>query len=349
VQVIAVNRHPNKTMKSVTFLANTSEDLMHAFMYLEQGDKVRITETQPAHTGNYYIQGIKSTIYPGSGVVYFTWYLKESIETICEPIGVWGAVQSVGSWTGSPARPTKHNALDFGILPYLSNPASLTYSTWIKRTSSSTFAILISRSAFTDASRKGSVFAVDTNGELYFKSHKTPTDGEWETTNGVVGQDVWTHVLVTYDNTTSSAVPKFYVDGSLVSPLTTLGTPNGTTDDDSDCPVILLAAGRDPALSEEYHSTNANIQMKDARIYNRTLTQAEISELANGEDDYTTVQTGLMFNGIYAPSENIGDYMDAAIYAEDLVLESVHGAAGIPYNEDISDLNFVLSGVALQP
>lgn len=85
--VVALNRSPNKNMNSVTFCANYNEDLLFAFLYLDVGDKVQITESYPTHTGNYYIQGIRFTITTG-GIIFFTWYLKESVETLCTPVAM---------------------------------------------------------------------------------------------------------------------------------------------------------------------------------------------------------------------------------------------------------------------
>lgn len=340
--MLAVNRYPRNVMKSVTFLANYSEDLMLAFMYLEQGDKVKIIESQPSHTGYYYIQGVHATIQPSSGLIYFTWYLKEADETICQPIAIDGNLETFTP----PALPTRHNAIDFGILPQFSNMPAFSFSVWLKRLSSATFGILIGRSAYSGSSFQGAVFAVDTGGELYFKSNKVTTDGEWETTSSVVGQNAWTHCVVTYDNVTTGAVPKFYVDGTEITSITTIQSPVGASADDSDCPVIVFAQGRNPTTpGEVYHSTNANIRLKDVRIYDRILTQADITILAAGEDDYTTVTSGLKFQGFWVPVDNITDYINAVIVTgEDRVIDVVNAAGGVPWNENETNNNYMMYG-----
>lgn len=336
--VVAVNRTPIKVMNTVSFVANASEDLMLAFMYLEQGDKIQIVESNPSHTGNYYIQGIKFRI-DVNGVIYFTWYLKEEVETICEPIAVRGNLE------GFPA--TRRNALDFGILPYLANMNYYSYSFWIKR-SGDAFGVMVGRSVDIGTGRRGNYFLLRTNGSLYFVSFKTPGDGVWETaTNILPSLNVWYHVVVTYNNTTATADPIIYINGTPVT-LTETSTPSGTTDNDADCPVILFSNGPNPAIGgQEYELENRNFSLKDVRIYNRMLTQDEVTELYSGEDNYSTVQNGLVFNGIFAPKDNIGDYINDTITDQDLVLDSVYRAAGTPYNENTSNEDYMLYGLDL--
>jgi hypothetical protein len=321
--VIAVNRFPNKTLKSVTFIANTSEKLLSAFMYLEQGDKVQITETVPSHTGNYYIQGIRFTI-TLDGFIYFTWYLKEAVETVCEPIAVRCGTDNVGS----------RNAINYGVLPQLANMEKYSYSMWVKRLDSiaGSYAALITRSVDDGTGRRGNELSLNTNGSIDFYSYKTPSDGHWLYTNLLTGTN-WRHLVVTYDNTSDKSNPEFWLDGVAYTP-TIIGTPSGSTDNDSDCPLVLFNWTPAPGSGNEYYSTSLHdVEMKDVRVYNRILASGEVNTLYNNIDDYSTVQSGLMFNGIYAPHDNRTDYVNDSITADDLVLESVHGYAGIPYNE----------------
>lgn len=323
--VLAVDRAPRKVMKSVSFVANSSEHLMLAFMYLEQGDKVQIVGNKPSRTGNYYIQGVTFSILLG-GIVLFTWFLKEDVETIGQPIAVRTGTNNAGN----------RSAIDFGILPYLANLSQFSYSFWIKRLDTSTFTVAISKSADDGSGRRGNFLIINTNGDIEFHSYKTPGDGAWEAA-AVLGQDVWEHVVVTYDNTSDQANPMMWVDG-VSQTVSETAAPSGSSDDDSDCPLVLFNASPDPTVPSEryFYDVLHDVALKDVRIYNRILTSAEIAALYAGEDDYSTVQTGLLFNGIYAPTDNIDDYINDTILADDLVLDSVHMAAGVPYNEDES-------------
>jgi hypothetical protein len=333
---IALNRAPVKVMKSATFCANTSEKLMYAFMYLEQGDKVRITESNPSHTGDYWIQGIKATISQG-GVIFYTWYLKEAVETVCQPIAL-----------KAPDDPGTRVAVNFGILPYLANMTGFTYSAWVKRLDATSFGVILARTTDNGTGRRGNWLHVNTDGTLYFISYKTPDDGEWEAEFALPSEDVWYHVALTYDNSTDTADPKIYVNGSLVTTVE-IEIPSGTSDDDADCPVMLFNIAPDPATLDEYFYDSVNdVVLKDIRIYNYILSPTEVSNLYTlSEDDHDYAQDGLMFAAPFAPSDNIDDYINDQILEQDWILDGIYRAAGIPYNETTTSSATTLYGLAL--
>jgi hypothetical protein len=334
--VVALRRHPTKDINWVSFKANDEEVRLLAFMYLEHGDKINISEIFPEHDGDYYIQGVKADI-TTSGIIDFTWYLDEEVKTLCTPIAVNSGTDNAGSMV----------AVDFGILPYLSNLPQFSYSMWVKRLSSDTFAVLISHGTDTGSGRRGNYFLLNTNGELSFVSYKTPTDGIWQVSPALTSTNTWVHVCLTYDNTTDAANPIIYIDGASVTVAETQ-SPAGSTDDDSDCPLILFNITPDPNTSDRYYyDVLHDVALKDVRVYGKILTPSEVAELAAGEDDYTTVQDTLLFNGIYAPTDNIDDYIADTIENDDMVLDIVHGRAGVPYNEDTTDSTTMLTGESI--
>ena len=272
--VVAVNRSPIKVMKEVSFVANTSEHLMLAFMYLDIGDKIQIVESNPSHTGNYYIQGIKFRV-DVNGIVYFTWYLKEAVETICQPISVHAPTDNAG---------VRMAAIDFGILPQLANLPEYSYSFWIKRTSPlhGSFGPVIGRSVDDGSGRRGNYLFIIVE-KFLFTSFKSPDDGTWESGDIISSVDVWEHVVLTYNNSLDSANPEIWLNG-VSKTVTETGIPSGTTDDDSDCPLILFNIGPTPGSGDEYdYDTIDHFALKDVRVYNRILTSGEINELLNFE------------------------------------------------------------------
>jgi hypothetical protein len=294
-------------------------------------------ESKPAKDGKYYIRGIKFKLQLGGGV-FWSWYVEEAIETRCQPIAARTGIHYPGNRV----------AIDYGILPYLANLSQFTYSVWVKRLSSTSFAPLFSRSVDLGTGRRGNFLIINSAGTLHFESYKTPTDGEWEATAAVTTLNQWVHVLLEYDNTTDTANPVMYVD-NVSATVTETQTPSGTSDDDSDCPLVFFNLSPDPLAPEQkyYYSTIYNIAIKDARIYNRILSSSERAALTAGEDDYTTVPNGLLFQGPYAPTANISDYINDTIENDDLVLDAVYRACGIPYNEDTTSSDEMLYGLAL--
>jgi hypothetical protein len=325
--VIAMDRYPSRIMKSASFIANTTDKLMTAYMCLEQGDKVRLVETQPNHTGSYYIQGVKSSIDLG-GVVDFQWYLKEGVETYCEPIAI-----AAPTGTASGVK----SALDFGVVPYLANLPAFTYSAWVRRRGSDTQVYIISRSVDVGDGRRGNYFSLNQFGTLTFSSYKTPTDGFWWSPGAFTTQNVWKLCTVTYNNSSEGADPKIYLGEDLLTTEEVI-SPSGTTDDDSDCPLIIMNVAPDPNTALYQHDNLADVDLKLPRIWNRELTHDEIRMLNRNPSNFDIVQDGLLFQGLYVPRDNRGAYINASITDQDLILDAVHGATAIPYNQLTADI-----------
>lgn len=332
--VVAMNRYPQRIMKSATFVANDNDKLMAAFMCLEQGDKVRLVETQPNHTGTYYIQGVKSSVDLG-GVVDFTWYLKESVETYCEPIAV---AAPTGTASGVIS------AIDYGVVPHIANLPAFTYSAWVRRRGTTTQIYLISHSINLDdgVGRRGSYFSLNEFGTLTFESYKSVSNGRWWVPSAFTVQNAWRLCTVTYNNSSDGADPKIYLGETLLT-ADEVFTPSGVSDDDSDCPLIIMNIGRDPTTSVYAHDNLADADIKLPRIWNRELTHDEIRMLNQNPNRFDIVQDGLMFQGLYVPRGNRNNYINANITADDLLLDAVHGAVGTPYNQFTAD-SHVLRG-----
>jgi len=332
-RALALNRLPRQELLSVSYHANISENNLLGFMYLEQGDKIYIGETVPYHNGAYYIQGVKFTIKLG-GIINYTWYLKEEIGFACTPIAVSAPSATVG---------TRRVALDWGILPHLSNMPEFSYSAWVRRDAVGAFGPIIDRTVDEGTGRRGN-WLILSGRTLLFNSYKTPTDGNWVATDVIPNDFGWHHVAVTYNNTSDSADPIIYVDGSSVAVTETLA-PAGSTDDDSDVSMKMFNVGPDPATSDDYYyDTMQNYSLKDVRVYNRILSAAEVATIEDGLGLYSTVPFGKVFHGIFAPTTQIDDYINDTIEDDDLVLESVHGCGGTPFNQDTSSATLMLTG-----
>tara|TARA_Y100000034_G_scaffold136508_1_gene213448 strand:+ start:1030 stop:3552 length:2523 start_codon:yes stop_codon:yes gene_type:complete len=88
------------------------------------------------------------------------------------------------------------------------------------------------------ADGRGHIFAfVGTAGRIYFDvSGWDTTLGEWKTTNTPISSNAWHHVVITYDASSTSNVPVFYVDGVVVES-EAVYSPAGSWDgiEDDDC------------------------------------------------------------------------------------------------------------------
>ena len=153
-----------------------------------------------------------------------------------------------------------------------------TYAAWIyPRTSGeSGFGIIIStdvtgNSAGTNwgfCSGSGECSGLSNTLELY--QFFTGNDGVWHTGANTITLNAWNHVAVTYDNSNVANEPAFYINGALVGH----SEPNGN-------PTVTRVADIDFHIGA-YDSSEAfgfDGKIDDVRVYNRTLTAAEVQQL----------------------------------------------------------------------
>jgi hypothetical protein len=74
---LARNKAPREIPIAITFMANINTTLMLAFLTIDMGDLIRVTETQTGIDGYCYVQKVEFTIKPP--LIYFTWSLKEAL------------------------------------------------------------------------------------------------------------------------------------------------------------------------------------------------------------------------------------------------------------------------------
>jgi len=75
--ILAQDSSPRTQLTQIDLLANTNNDLMHLFLYLDIGDLVQIIETNQGIDNFYYINGIKFTI--KGKAIYYSWVLKDAL------------------------------------------------------------------------------------------------------------------------------------------------------------------------------------------------------------------------------------------------------------------------------
>lgn len=98
------------------------------------------------------------------------------------------------------------------------------------------------------------------------------TAGDWNSAASSLQMDVWQHVVLVYDSSSSANDPVFYIDGS-VSATTEFGTPSGTASSDAS---HTLTIGNRPAADRTFDGL-----IDEVRLYNRALSAAEIAALYN--------------------------------------------------------------------
>jgi hypothetical protein len=130
-------------------------------------------------------------------------------------------------------------------------------------------------------------------------------DGKWRAPAGAIALREWQHICVSYDRSSTSNDPVFYVNGTTRT-TTEYGSPTGTADNESAEKMYLGNMLSD--LNSTFDGT-----LDDVRVYNRILSGEEVKDLYNATKGVTlassqavvpgsTLQSGLVgywsFNGL---------------------------------------------------
>lgn len=147
-----------------------------------------------------------------------------------------------------------------------------TISYWIYPTNWGTFGRVVDKSdSGTFPPNQGWHSQGDT-GIIKFSQAFSTTHGDWETGTNTVPMNTWSHIVITYDNSSDANAPIIYVNG-VNSALTTVSPPSGTAVSDASQPITLGA--------RQGGANNYTGYADDIRMYNRVLTASEVTSLYN--------------------------------------------------------------------
>ena len=312
-KIIDIERKPRNVVVAARFKANSSDFNMQCFMHLDIGSLIQIINAKPAINSYYHINGMKWTIERG-GDIEVVWILKEM--PTFTPI----AVEFNGRESNT------ENGVDYGVPAQLANLNQSTYSIWVnpKNPVVST-SILMGK--YTSTAQK--VLAMFDGGVLRFIQLFTGVDGSWRTTNPVLTgtSDRWIHIGLTYDASNVANDPVIYVTGSAVA-LTEETTPTGNPENDKNARFIV---GNGAFTASVDWSYNPDWVFKDARVYNRVLSAAEIITIVASPNDQNTVPNGLVWQAPYVRNFRYNEYVNQVITTDMKIFDRVSGLAGVPH------------------
>jgi len=176
--------------------------------------------------------------------------------------------------------------------PSLNFTGSITIEAWIRIVSYKSWAAIVSKGGF-NWSEYGYAFTQDNSGRIRFYGN-----GAAYTSNSTIPLNTWTHVAVTYGNSTL----RFYINGMLDRSLNqNISIVNNTTS---------LKIGVDPPEIAEYWKGSID----EVRIWNVIRTNQEL--LSNKDIVLSGCESGLM--GYWKFNEGIGTtVLDASINKND--------------------------------
>lgn len=310
-------KDPRVRVDSITFDASSSAELMQASQYMDIGDLTYVSNVKPSVDTYAYIHG-KRFVITTAGVVVEKWYLKEmdSLRKGLRMISLKGS-----GHTGS------RNRVDYGDLPKVTDLPQKTIMFWIKNAGGVIHHFPpVSKYGGGDAGSDGwYVFQHGTDGHISFRQNFDPSDGQWYAARAMTGTvNAWHHVAVSYDSSNVSNAPKIYRNGLS---LTVSGTqPTGEVQAENATPLII---GNLNVEGTEY-LYNWSAEVKDVRIYNRILTDAEVAEIAANHTNYISVPSGLTLQVPTVRSEDYAGLTGTILYPDTKIIDNVYGYRGTP-------------------
>lgn len=318
---VEYDKNPATRIDKITFCANTTGDLMQAFLSLGVGDMIRLRSSKAAIDAYYYIQGREFRVLEGD-VIFFSWVVKEFL-SLTLGLSLVAAQFAAGSVDG----------INYGYLPHASRLPNRTVSAWIYMTSdpiiTTAYGIISNISTFSGSR----MYIVQSGGISVLGINATgwaTTSGTWYATTTTISKNTWIHVAITYTPQDNGADPIMYVNGVSVA-VTEMSTPSGAYIAQEDGNTLI--GNRDIVGSSYQRPFDGKI--KDARIYNRILTAAEILQMYNEGAGGTGVTSGLVFQGPVVRTKDLTYFTDHIMLSDDRVLDNIHGMVGVPHGAPV--------------
>jgi hypothetical protein len=310
-KIVDIEHTPRNVLIRAKFNANSCDLNMQAFMHLDIGSLVKLINAKPAVNSYFHINGMRWKIEKG-GSIDVTWIVKEM--PTFSPIAI--------EFDGSA---DNENGIDYGTASELSDVQQSSFSIWINQKNQSQAPILGKYST-----TEIKVLFLFPDGTLRWVQTYTGNDGQWITTGTPLGgagaRDRWIHLAVTYDASSIANDPKIYITGSSWG-LTEEITPSGNLASDAN---VKFVVGNSSRIDNPW-GYDPNFVWKNARVYNRVLSQSEITTLANNPDNEDVVLEGMIWNAPYVRNFRYSDYLNQPIGIDDRVWDRVNGLAGIPH------------------
>ena len=321
--VVDDEKDPRTVVKRVYLNANKDETLLFAFLQLEVGDVIHITEDKSGVDSYYFIQAVAYETRPG-GIVMFNWIVKPFL---CLALGMSAlGIEFRGSGTT--------DGVNFGVIPHAfsNNTGNLvSISAWINV---DTLPSTVSYNILSFSTNNGGfrVYLSTTSGEIGIYSNVfNVSPGIWQTASANITTGTWKNIVVTFDLSSPTNDPIIYVNSVLTTTTETI-TPLGSAFSRDSVPIII---GNVKTQSEDYNRPFDG-KIKDVRVYNRILSAAEITTLYNGgTPDMDLVTDGLQFQAFVVPTFRLTDFVDATLTSDMKVRDRIHGVVGTPHGSPI--------------
>lgn len=298
-RILEAEKNPRTILKSVTCLANTSSFHMQAFLSIDVGDLVHVTESYNDVEGYYYVQGVTANIVQNR-FIQFTWVLSEAFPNSAELTAV--TVENAVADT---------SFINFGTIRGFNDADEFTFLFDIYAISGSG---IISNGPVVDVNnnyggnivRRTSFISCDYSESGFYYSYD----------DAVLPSNEWIRVGAVYKKKSQELT--MYLGGTVYA-TTLLISGSGSIVEHSNN--LKLFSQGVVAGSGGFAGS-----LKNIRLYDVALTPAEIAE------DYVggTVTRGICFDGPYIRTSDATYFTDHDLLSTDRLIDGVHGYIGTP-------------------
>jgi hypothetical protein len=314
--VVEEYKTPKSRVKKARFLANLNHSNLMACVHLDIGSLLKLYDNRSEMHKWYYITARSFTITLGK-VIHVTYTLVEA-----------PSIQS-GGLTPVPLDFGNYSweRIDYGYVPRTWNLMKRSVTAKVRLRNSVAGHILRNT---TDTSTTGFQLAFGGTNQLQWYEKNSLGPGIWLTPNNSIAVDTDYTIVMTRDRSIDpDADPIIYLNGTAAT-LTEASTPNGSVVEEDG---LRLYVG----------SGNLDGILEDVRVYDRILTQEEVTEITNNEAYADVVTDGLVFQSHTINS----DYGDAADFSGDLpdgakLIDNVHRLVGERYVTPFSSRGWAL-------
>jgi len=320
-KVIEQESNPRVVVKKIHSVANRSSALMQAFLNLDIGSYSHFVDNRVEKDFNAYIHSKEFSLDP-AGFIRYAFGVKEH-KTLMNGLTAIGLEYSGGA-----------DAVDFGAISDLSDLPLRTFSVWLLPQVTVGFIFSISNILYL---RFG-----DTGSQLFLDMVQAQTGGSATTalfSGGSFAYNTLVHIVITQNQSVWSngpANPTMYKNAVAQSfnPVG-LNVPSGTR---------TLETGGHIVMGNLYEAGGAftaplNGIIKDMRIYNKILSQAQVTQLYNSGVPDATILTspedGLLFQAPAVPTDRLSSYINQPLGSTLNVRDNIFGYIGTPNDSPV--------------
>jgi len=326
-KILQKEKNPRTRLDRVQMVANTSSVHMLAFLNVDIGDMVKITETNLGLDDLYYVQGIDFDIIDGS-VIVFSWSLVDVRDSL-----------ALGTLTEAAIEFTfgGNNCVNYGHIQSItgSNERTVIMSVYPHNTTDNQVIWAVGSYYLATVQQPCSSFRLmkGTGDNMYVRFSNqgfSTTTGVWEWVDCVT-KNTWARIAFTYKLGDPLAIPVLYVNGSEITGRGQEGRVTTTPpvgDPISEEGAELMLGGQYYVQGLPAHPYYQNLfdgVWKKPYIYNRILTAGEVALDAAG----TVITDGLIFRGSCIPTSKTALYYDQALTTDLPTYDDVGGIVGV--------------------